>query len=125
MADNVWGWHMIVDCSQCDIPSVTDGDNIYNFVKDLVVRIDMKAYGEPVIEHFATHDIDKAGYSLVQLIETSNITAHFVDKNGDAYVDVFSCKPFQEIDVLNCIQDYFNPKHMSSRVFNRAAYEVE
>ncbi len=50
----------------------------------------MGSYEEPVLEHFATHDLSKAGYSLVQLIETSPITGHFVDKNGDAYLDVFS-----------------------------------
>ena len=54
----------------------------------------MVASGEPNIKHFATHNEDAAGYSLVQLIETSSITGHFVDKNGDCYIDIFSCKAF-------------------------------
>ena len=42
----------------------------------LVQAIGMRPYGEPVIEHFATHSHDAAGFTLVQLIETSNICAH-------------------------------------------------
>lgn len=118
---NYWGYHLLIDCSRCDIPSITSRENIYNFTKALVERIDMKAYGEPLIEHFATHDPDKAGISLVQLIETSNITAHFVDKNGDCYIDIFSCKPFSEKVALECIEEFFKPEHTITRFLNRQA----
>src|SRR5690349_17839595 len=90
-----WGYHLILDCRGCDIKSaVFERNNIERFIKKLVEAIDMKAFGEPLIEHFATHDPNKGGYSLVQLIETSSLTGHFVDLNGDAYFDIFSCKPF-------------------------------
>ena len=70
----------------------------------------MISYGEPIIEHFATHDSDKAGFSLVQLIETSSITGHFVDKNGDFYLDVFSCKEYDIQKVIKFVNNYFEPK---------------
>ena len=60
----------------------------------MVKRIKMKAFGEPIVEHFATHDPKAAGFSLVQLIETSAITGHFVDDDGSAYLDIFSCMTF-------------------------------
>ena len=47
------------------------------FTKILVDGIDMKAYSEPILEHFATHEEKASGFSLVQLIETS-VTGHFV-----------------------------------------------
>lgn len=121
MSKGPWGYHLLVDISGCNIPCITDRDHIYKFVKQLVKDIDMVSYGEPMIEHFATHDPDKAGYSLVQLIETSNITAHFVDKDGSGYIDVFSCKPFEDSVVLACIKDYFYPKaYNSTFVFRNA-----
>ena len=89
-----WGYHLILDCAACDTDKVKSRENLEEFVLELVNRIEMKAYGKPILEHFATHDPDAAGYSLVQLIETSSITGHFVDKNGDGYIDIFSCKPF-------------------------------
>ena len=86
-----WGYHLILDCKSGNLDQVSSAENIKLFVQELITAIDMVAYGDPVIEHFATHDKDAAGYSLVQLIETSSITGHFVDRNGDCYIDIFSC----------------------------------
>jgi len=116
-----WGYHGIFDCYKGDILLITSPENIKNFIVDLVETIDMVAYGEPIIEHFATHDPEKAGYSLVQLIETSSITGHFVDKTGEFYIDVFSCKPYDIQLVRNCIQEYFNPESISAITLNRQA----
>ena len=118
---NYWGWHAMLDCGSCDIDKITDGENIKNFSRVLVERIDMKAYGEPIAVHFAEHDPDKAGYSLVQLIETSNICAHFVDKNGDAYLDVFSCKEFSIEEVEKVFREFFNPKTVRVNFLHRKA----
>ena len=87
-----WGYHTILDCSTCDAESIRSYDNVYNFVKELVTEIDMVAYGEPQIVDFGTGN--KAGFTLVQLIETSNICAHFTNEDNCMYLDVFSCKPY-------------------------------
>jgi S-adenosylmethionine/arginine decarboxylase-like enzyme len=116
-----WGWHLLLDIKSCDVASITSENNLADFLKALVERIDMVAYGEPTIKHFATHDPDKAGYSIVQLIETSNITGHFVDKNGDAYIDVFSCKPFQAEDVIAVVKEFFNPVVIKEKMVYRLA----
>ena len=108
-----WGYHLMLDCASCDKDKITDKQNIINFTKELVKRIDMKAYGEPIVEHFATHDPSKAGYSMVQLIETSNLSAHLIDSSGDGYFDVFSCKPFETTVVYEVIREYFNPKNIN------------
>ena len=66
--------------------SVTSKDNVLNFLKELVVEIDMVSL--VLVEHFATHDPKKAGM-FFQMIETSNISGP-CDINGDGYIDVFS-----------------------------------
>lgn len=119
--DGPWGFHALLDCRSGNKAKITDRDNIIAFVKDLVKRIDMKAFGEPVVEHFATHDPEKAGYSMFQLIETSNISAHYVDKNGNFYVDVFSCKPFDNEEVVKVIQEYFDPENVTLNYIERNA----
>lgn len=116
-----WGYHIILDCKGCEIPLITSRTNIIRFVKYLIEQIEMKAFGEPIVEHFATHDITKAGYSLVQLIETSSITGHFVDKNGDAYIDIFSCKPFSNDKVIEVVKQYFNPEQIRLTYLTRQA----
>ena len=116
-----WGYHLILDCRACDIPTVTNRDALENFIKVMVDAIHMKRYGEPIIEHFAEHNPEAAGYSLVQLIETSDITGHFVDKNGDAYIDVFSCKIIDPEAAVNVVQELLHPKNIKVRYVLRQA----
>jgi S-adenosylmethionine/arginine decarboxylase-like enzyme len=119
--DSYWGYEMILDCSSCKISSITNKENIVNFIRTLVERIDMVAYGEPQIEHFATHCPDKAGFTFVQLIETSSITGHLVDKNGDAYINVFSCKKYDKDVVLRTVKEFFSPKKIRMYYLTRQA----
>lgn len=100
-----WGYHLMLDCSGCDPALITSHDNIYNFTKQLVKDIDMVAYGEPQIVNFGSGN--KAGYTLVQLIETSNICAHFVNETNTMYLDVFSCKEFDSKVVEYLVRQYF------------------
>lgn len=120
MSENTyWGYHLIINAGGCDISTVTDASHINKFAKDLVKRIDMVAYGEPQIIHFG--EDNKAGYTLVQLIETSNICAHFCDDTGDAYLDVFSCKPFDPNTVLQMVDEYFLPTRVNHHFLERQA----
>ena len=114
-----WGYHTILDCHGCDPQSIREGGNIENFAKELVEKIDMVAFGGPLLVHFGKDD--KKGFTLVQLIETSNICGHFVDENGDFYLDVFSCKDFNENIVTDYIQQCFIPENIKSEVFLRDA----
>ena len=116
-----WGYHLMLDCSGCDNAKITSGDNITAFTKELVKRIDMVAYGEPVVAHFATHDPQKAGYSMMQLIETSNLAAHFVDRDNTMYLDVFSCKPFDNETVCETVREYFGADKIRLNYITRNA----
>jgi len=113
-----WGYHLMLDCSGCI--DIDDRENIYAFIKDLVKRIDMVAHGEPIIEHLLPGD-PKQGYSLMQLITTSNISAHFMELDGTAYFDVFSCKPFNIETVKMIVSEYFAPSKMRVNFITRHA----
>lgn len=105
-----WGFHLSLDCYEGDKKLVTNGENITEFAKTLVSRINMKAYGEPQVIHFG--EDDKQGYTLIQLIETSNIAAHFCDDTGNFYLDVFSCKPYDIETVHKTVREFFDPKRI-------------
>lgn len=121
----VWGYHLMLDCSGGDKSAVTNPELIAEFTKRLVSEIDMIAYGEPQIVHFADHCPAKAGYTLIQLIETSNICCHFIDKTGDFFLDVFSCKEFNPEDVKKVVEIYFQPRKMKEHWFVRASDAIE
>jgi len=111
--DIAWGYHLLIDCKAGNINQITSKENISDFVKELVDKIDMIAYGDLMIERFATHDPSKAGISFCQMIETSNITGHFVDLNGDFYIDIFSCKEYSTEAVLEMVTEYFTPTEIA------------
>jgi S-adenosylmethionine/arginine decarboxylase-like enzyme len=117
----MWGKHLIIDMSAGDKARVRSAKHIRQFVHTLVVAIDMKAYGPPVLEHFAEHVPEAAGYSLVQLIETSAITGHFCDHSGDAYIDIFSCKDFDAERAIAVVRAAFRPEHIKFVTLERQA----
>lgn len=123
MEINSWGYHLILDLNKCDSSSIKSYDNIFNFTKQLVKDIDMVAYGEPQIVKFGSGN--KCGYTLIQLIETSNISAHFCEETGDVYLDVFSCKSFDNNVVIDLVNRYFNPKNIKSSFIYRDAASLE
>lgn len=114
-----WGYHATLDCRSCDKALISDKTVIETFAKELVKRIDMVAYGEPVVVHFG--EDNKAGYTLVQLIETSNICGHFCDDSGDAYIDVFSCKEYDLKTVIATVEEFFTPDSIRCNFLTRQA----
>jgi S-adenosylmethionine decarboxylase len=119
--NNFWGYHLILDCHACDVPSIQSRDNVYNFIKNLVRDIDMEPIGEPYIEYTAAEFPDKAGFTAIQVIVTSSIVAHFIDSTGDLYLDVFSCKPFDNDIVIASVKDAFMPKRIRTNYLTRQA----
>jgi len=118
-----WGYHLILDCSGCSHEDITDPNVIADFAKRLVEGIDMVAYGEPQVVNFGSGN--KAGYTLVQLIETSNICAHFVEENDTMYLDVFSCKPFDPQKAIDIAASAFKFQKFNTAYLERQAPSLE
>ena len=68
--------------------------------------IDMKRFGETQVVHFGQEE-KVAGFSMVQLIETSLISAHFANLTNTAYIDVFSCKLYEPEMVRAFAEKFF------------------
>jgi S-adenosylmethionine/arginine decarboxylase-like enzyme len=117
-----WGLHMIVNAGGCDRRMIRSSQNILQFSDKLVKRIDMVAYGTPLLKHFGSGN--KAGFTLVQLIETSNIIAHFAEENDEMYLDVFSCKEFDPKIVEAVVHNFFRPKALESQLIPRQAPSI-
>ena len=119
-----WGQHLVLDFNGCPKELLADKENILNWSKELVQAIDMIAYGEPVVEHFATHSHEAAGYTLLQMIETSNIAAHFAENIGQVYIDVFSCKAFDVEAALGICKKYFKPTQANIHNMDRGFHQA-
>jgi S-adenosylmethionine/arginine decarboxylase-like enzyme len=117
----MWGKHLIIDMSAGDRERVQSARHISRFVETLVEAIGMQGYGAPLLEHFSEHVPEAAGYSLVQLIETSAITGHFCDLSGVAYIDIFSCKDFDTELAVEVVRAAFRPQHINFITLARQA----
>ncbi len=103
---NVWGVSSSIDIYNCDPDKIRSAENIRRFVAELCELIEMKRFGETLVINFG-EDERVAGYSMVQLIETSLISAHFSNLTNTTYLDVFSCKSYDPEIVKEFSQTYF------------------
>lgn len=118
-----WGYMLSLDIAKCKPQLIRSKPVIYKFTKNLVREIDMKAYGEPQIVHFG--EGNKAGYTLVQLIETSNITAHFCEEDDAAFIDIFSCKPYDIETAVRVVDEHFKPEKIVRHYIERSIPELK
>ena len=110
-----WGIASSVDIYNCDPDTIRSADAIRRFVVELCDLIEMKRFGETQVVHFG-EDERVAGYSMVQLIETSLISGHFANLTNAVYLDVFSCKPYLPETVQSFAQRFFGGSHSNLNV---------
>jgi S-adenosylmethionine/arginine decarboxylase-like enzyme len=103
---SVWGMATSIDIYHCDPQTIRDADKIRQFVAELCELIEMKRFGETQVVNFG-EDERVAGFSMVQLIETSLISAHFANQSNTTYLDVFSCRPYDSNVVADFAQKFF------------------
>ena len=111
----VWGIASSIDIYDCDPDTIRDAEKIRQFVVELCELIEMRRFGDTTVVHFG-EDERVAGYSMVQLIETSLISAHFANQTNTTYLDVFSCKPYDPEVVADFAQQFFGGSHRISHV---------
>ena len=111
-----YGKHLVLGATGCN-ENLLSTSAIAQFLHDLVDRIDMVAYGEPLVARFG-QGIEE-GISGVQLIETSAIMVHTNDMARDLYLDVFSCKGYNEFEVLSFVEEIFAPVQMNYQILLR------
>jgi len=100
-----WGLLASIDLYECDPKLIKSPKAIKKFVVELCEVIKMKRHGDPLIERFAEGLLE--GYSMIQFIETSSITAHFDEEKNRAFVDIFSCKYFNAKQAMKFCQKFF------------------
>ena len=119
-AEDAFGWELLIDLYQCNPEKVRSRDVMVEFIITLCDDVlKMKRYGEPWAERFGLNHPVTAGYSVVQLIETSSIVAHFSELKNSVYLDIFSCRPFDPAVVIDFCRQYFEAGQVVDRFFQR------
>jgi S-adenosylmethionine/arginine decarboxylase-like enzyme len=110
----VWGMLTSIDLFGCDHEILSSGEKIKQYAIEVCDLIDMKRFGEPVVVRFGA-DPKVSGYSLAQLIETSLISGHFAETDNSVYIDIFSCKFYDQEKAVEFTKKFFKAQNL---VFN-------
>lgn len=113
-----WGYHTAIRLFDCNPELVRDENAIKDYVYRLCDLIDMKRYGECIVIDFG-EDPSVSGFSMFQLIETSNISGHFVNQDNSIHLDIFSCKPYDYKTMIKFSEEFFESRESTFSYFER------
>ena len=113
-----WGKSASIDLHGCN-DNVSNPEQIREFIVELCKRIKMTRHGDVLIDRFGQGSLE--GWSCMQFIETSSITAHFEEQQNPkkAFIDIFSCKDFDETSAAKFCKNFFDADEMILRTFIR------
>jgi S-adenosylmethionine decarboxylase len=115
-----WGFQLVLDCFGCDEEACCDLDRGYEFLDQICIHLKMTKQTQPYI--FKTCETafpGKPGYSgWVPIIE-SGIQIHTSANNRFISIDVYSCRPFDNDNVQEFVQAWFQPKHIDTCFIHR------
>ncbi len=118
--NDFFGQELILNLYGCNLKKISDAAEIKKFVVELCDNvIKMKRYGEPFIPHFGHDNPISSGYSLVQLIETSSVTAHFSEFKKSIYLNIFSCAWFDVDKTADFCQKFFEAEKVERHLVER------
>lgn len=112
-----WGKSVAIDLKECNVSILSDPEKIRNFILEIINVVDMKAHGPTYIDRFGIGELE--GWSAMQFIETSSITVHADEVGLRCFVDVFSCKGFDEKKAEEFSKKYFGAKESKATTLIR------
>lgn len=112
-----FGTELIIDLGGCDPLVVRHADALACWATMLAERIGMQCHGDPIIQQFGEGSL--YGCTVIQLITTSNITVHGVDADNSAFINIFSCRPFDTADAATWTIDFFKARAATTTVLHR------
>ena len=119
MKEEFWGKSVSINLRGCN-KYISSTGKIRKFIAKLCREIKMTRHGPLYVEKFGYGDL--LGYSCMQFIETSSITCHFDEKKGKsnrAFIDIFSCKNFDEKKALKFCAKFFKAESTQIKIFIR------
>jgi S-adenosylmethionine decarboxylase len=100
-----FGPHIMLDLNQCNVQKLSSIDVCFNLLNDLPDIIGMTKITQPHVFPYNGLVPDDAGITGVVIIAESHISVHTFPKKQYAFIDIFSCKPFNtDVAVQYCIE---------------------
>lgn len=115
-----WGYSLAMDLKDCDQTTIRSRERIQEYVIRLCKLIDVKRHGDCHIVHFG--DGVKEGYTMMQLLETSNLVGHFDNSINSAFIDIFTTKNIDFNTVIAFSMEFFEADEVTTHTAVRGEY---
>lgn len=119
---NDYGKEIIMDLHDCN-PNRFTREIIKEYFEEVCYLIDMErcklCWWESTPEEERQAEPHLVGTSAVQFIVTSNITIHTLKILKSVYLNLFSCKLFDEREVFQCTKQWFEGMIVNQKVIRR------
>jgi len=112
----IYGMELIVELFGCDLSIITSKEKIQEFIDRVCKEINMEKYGASRIKRFPGGELWGVGYSFLQFLTTSSITGHFIDNGGIAFLNIFSCKQYDDKKAAQFAEKFFRAKRVNSKL---------
>jgi S-adenosylmethionine decarboxylase len=122
VSDQVYGMHLMLRLSQIErIDAIDDSVRLGEFLVSLVRKIGMKVVNGP---HLASEEGSSQtyGHSAVVILSESHASVHTYPRREELFLDVFSCRPFDQSDVMCTCEEFFGRFVVSERTLLDRGY---
>lgn len=119
-----YGKEVIIDLHNCN-PETFTRKSIRKYFKEICELIDMERADLHWWDDLHTPEEEKqtlphlVGTSAIQFITTSNITIHTLDLMGRVYLNLFSCKEFDDDVVVEFSKKWFEGEVINTKTVRR------
>lgn len=100
-----YGKHLMLRIGNIEnIEAINNDESIKNFLTDLTHHIGMRVL-VPAVTGYEDGEPQNRGFSGVIILVESHIAIHVYSELRQAFLDVFSCKDYDEEDVFEFLRD--------------------
>ena len=114
-----YGPHLMLDLSGCDAEILDDLDACFKLLNELPEKIGMTKITQPYVFRYRGLIPEDEGITGVTIIAESHISLHTYPRKGFAFVDLFSCRPFDVKSAEEHLVQFFKCKSPTIHVQHR------
>ena len=114
-----YGPHLMLDLNDCNPAVLDDLEACFSLLNDLPEKIGMTKITQPYVFRYSAPVPEDEGITGLAIIAESHISLHTYPRKRFAFVDLFSCKPFDVQGARDHIVRFFQSKSPAFHVQER------
>ncbi len=106
-----FGVHLMLDLSGCPRERLSDLGALARLLDELPATLGMTKVAPPYVFRYSGLVDEDKGITGIVIIAESHVSVHTFEEKGYAFVDVFSCRPFDESEAAKRIASVLRPQN--------------